>query len=414
MARSVSGRLRKNGLSGRTVTLKLRHHDFETHTRSSTLANPTDNARILGATARALLEAEDVSNGLRLLGVGVSGLADWVQEDLFASEDDDIEEDEAAEAAEAARPTRFYPGMDVHHDDHGDGWVWGAGLGRVTVRFETRHTPPGPIHTFQCRRPRSGCGAHRYVCRMTAPIPAAEIRPIVRSHHGDDFVDDYEWLRDKEDPATLAYLEAENAYTDESTAHLEPLRQQIFDEIKARTLETDLSVPVRRGDWWYYARTVEGQQYAIRCRCPIGDADDWNPPTLDAETPIEGEQVMLDSNVEADGHEFFSLGAFSVTDDGNLLAWSVDTQGDERYTIKVKDLRTGEVLPDEITGDQRRRDLVGRRDTSLLHNGRRGVAARTRCGGTPSARPTTTFSSSRSRTSATSSASAAPSPTSTS
>ncbi|GAA3534655.1 S9 family peptidase [Aeromicrobium panaciterrae] len=184
---------------------------------------------------------------------------------------------------------------------------------------------------------------------MNAPAPRAEIRPIVRSHHGDDFVDDYEWLRDKDDPATLAYLEAENAHTDEATAHLEPLRQQIFDEIKARTLETDLSVPVRRGDWWYYGRTVEGQQYSIRCRCPIDDADDWNPPTLDAETPIEGEQVMLDSNVEAEGHEFFSLGAFSVSDDGNLLAWSVDTQGDERYTIKVKDLRTGEVLPDEIT-----------------------------------------------------------------
>ncbi len=158
MARSVSGRLRKNGLSGRTVTLKLRHHDFETHTRSSTLSNPTDNARILGETARALLANEDVSNGLRLLGVGVSGLADWVQEDLFGSEDDDLEEEEAAEAAEAARPTRFHPGMDVHHDDHGDGWVWGAGLGRVTVRFETRHTPPGPIHTFQADDPALGAG----------------------------------------------------------------------------------------------------------------------------------------------------------------------------------------------------------------------------------------------------------------
>ncbi|MCW2799578.1 MAG: oligopeptidase [Aeromicrobium sp.] len=178
--------------------------------------------------------------------------------------------------------------------------------------------------------------------------PVAEIRPITRSHHGDDFVDDYEWLRDKEDPATLAYLEAENTYTDAAAAHLEPLRQQIFDEIKARTQETDLSVPVRRGAWWYYSRTVEGQQYAIRCRCPIADVDDWNPPELEAGTEVAGEEVLLDSNVEADGHEFFSLGAFSVSDDGNLLAWSVDTQGDERYTIRVKDLRTGELLPDEI------------------------------------------------------------------
>jgi DNA polymerase-4 len=158
MARSVSGRLRKNGLSGRTVTLKIRHHDFETHTRSSTLANPTDNARILAATAQALLVGEDISNGLRLLGVGVSGLADWVQDDLFASEDDEVEEDEEPETTEVSRPVRWYPGMDVHHDDHGDGWVWGSGLGRVTVRFETRYTPPGPVHTFQADDPALDAG----------------------------------------------------------------------------------------------------------------------------------------------------------------------------------------------------------------------------------------------------------------
>ncbi len=157
MARSVSGRLRKNGLSGRTVTLKMRHHDFETHTRSSTLPNPTDNARILATTARGLLAGEDISNGLRLLGVGVSGLADWVQDDLFASdEDDDPDEDLVEEVV--VRPTRWYPGMDVHHQDHGDGWVWGAGLGRVTVRFETRWTPPGPVHTFKADDPALGAG----------------------------------------------------------------------------------------------------------------------------------------------------------------------------------------------------------------------------------------------------------------
>lgn len=183
-----------------------------------------------------------------------------------------------------------------------------------------------------------------------APPPVAERRPVTRSHHGDDFVDNYEWMRNKEDPATLSYLEAENAHTDAVTAHLEPLRQQIFDEIKSRTLETDMSVPTRHGAWWYYARTVEGQQYAIRCRCAVQDADDWTPPDLDAETTIPGEQVLLDSNVEAEGHEFFSLGAFSISDDENFLAWSVDVQGDERYTIRIKDLRTGEVLPDEITG----------------------------------------------------------------
>lgn len=180
--------------------------------------------------------------------------------------------------------------------------------------------------------------------------PVAERRVTERVHHGDTVVDEYEWLRDADDPATLAYLENENAYTTARTDHLEPLRQTIFDEIKSRTQETDLSVPLRRGDWWYYTRTVEGQQYAIRCRCPIVDRDDWTPPELDASTEVPGEQVLLDSNVEAEGKEFFSLGAFSVSDDENFLAWSVDTQGDERYTIRIKDLRTGEILPDVITG----------------------------------------------------------------
>jgi oligopeptidase B len=187
------------------------------------------------------------------------------------------------------------------------------------------------------------------------PPPVAERRPVTRVHHGDEFVDDYEWLRDKDDPATIAYLEAENAYTDAAAEHLEPLRRTIFEEIRSRTQETDLSVPVRRAGWWYYARTVEGSQYAIRCRCPVLDADSWTPPDLSATsedgTPdVVGEEILLDSNVEAEGHEFFSLGAFSISDDENLLAWSVDTTGDERYTIRVKDLRSGEILGDEITG----------------------------------------------------------------
>ncbi len=154
MSRAVAGRLRKNGLSGRTVTLKVRHHDFETHTRSSTLRGPTDSSRVLAETARSLLDGVDLAGGLRLLGVGVSGLADWVQDDLFTALDDDgsDESDAPDPAASELRPRHrtvlWYPGQDVHHAEHGDGWVWGAGLGRVTVRFETRLTPPGPVHTF--------------------------------------------------------------------------------------------------------------------------------------------------------------------------------------------------------------------------------------------------------------------------
>ncbi|KAF0847973.1 S9 family peptidase [Nocardia caishijiensis] len=187
---------------------------------------------------------------------------------------------------------------------------------------------------------------------VSAPI--AKKVPVERVHHGDTFVDEYEWLRDKEDPEVIAYLEAENAYTATRTDQLQPLRDKIFDEIKARTQETDLSVPTRLGEYWYYSRSFEGKQYGVHCRCPIdaqaGGIDAWTPPQLEADTSIDGEQVLLDSNVLAEGLDFFSLGAFSLSHDGNLLAYSVDSTGDERYTLRIKDLRTGELLADEIAG----------------------------------------------------------------
>src|SRR3990170_1422510 len=99
--------------------------------------------------------------------------------------------------------------------------------------------------------------------------PVAARKPIERTHHGDVFVDDYEWLRAKDDTEVLDYLRAENAYTEARTAHLEPLREAIFAEISARTLQTDLSVPSRRGGHWYYTRTVEGKQYPIHCRVAV-------------------------------------------------------------------------------------------------------------------------------------------------
>jgi oligopeptidase B len=183
--------------------------------------------------------------------------------------------------------------------------------------------------------------------------PRAQRKPTERTHHGHTFVDDYEWLRAKEDPEVVAHLEAENAWTQEQLAHLEPLRQRIFDEIKARTLETDLSVPVRQGAYWYYTRTVEGQQYPIHARVAVGDAAEdaagWRPPVVEPGTVPDGEQVLLDQNVEAEGHDFFALGSFDVTpSDGALLAYAVDVEGDERYTLRVRDLTTGEDLPDTI------------------------------------------------------------------
>lgn len=184
---------------------------------------------------------------------------------------------------------------------------------------------------------------------MTQP-PVAKRVDFRREFHGDVFIDPYEWLRDKSNSEVINYLEAENEYADHVTAPLEPLRQKIFDEIKARTKETDLSVPVRRGDWWYYARSYEGKQYGVHCRCPVADPTDWNPPVLDEHTEIPGEQTLLDENAEAEGHDFFSLGAASVSPDGNVLAFSVDVVGDERYTLRFTDLRTGEQYDDEIVG----------------------------------------------------------------
>ena len=184
--------------------------------------------------------------------------------------------------------------------------------------------------------------------------PVAAIRATVRSHHGDDVEDRYEWFRAKEDAEVVAHLEAENAYTQQRTAHLDGLRQRIFDEIKGRTLETDLSVPTRRGDWWYYGRTVEGKQYGIQCRAPLASPDDWTPPSLTPDTEVPGEQVLLDSNVEAEGSEFFSLGSFEVSNDARLMLYGVDVAGDERYTVRVRDLETGadlaDVIPDTFAG----------------------------------------------------------------
>ena len=180
--------------------------------------------------------------------------------------------------------------------------------------------------------------------------PRADRRPIERTHHGDTFSDPYEWLRDKDDPEVIGYLEAENAYTDSQTAHLGPLTESIFGEIKARTKETDLTVPsfATHSDgstFWYYARTVEGAEYRIYCR--VRAADRATPPNAEAE--IVGEEVLLDGNVEAGDHEFFSIGAFSVSPNGRLLAYSLDLTGAERFTLVIKDLTTGELLPEQIT-----------------------------------------------------------------
>lgn len=178
--------------------------------------------------------------------------------------------------------------------------------------------------------------------------PRAPREPVSRTFHGDTVVDDYAWMADRDDPRLRAYLEAENAYATVMTQHLVPLADAIYAEIKDRIEETDLSVPVAHGGWWYYSRTIEGEQYAVDGRVRLRE----HPvrPTLEGTVAPSGEQVILDENAEARGHDFFALGASDVSPDGRLLAYAVDVTGDERFDLRVREIDTGRVLDDSVTG----------------------------------------------------------------
>lgn len=174
---------------------------------------------------------------------------------------------------------------------------------------------------------------------MVSP-PLADRRPHTRRHHGRVTVDPYAWLSDPHDESVLAHLRAENDYAQALTEHLEPLRETLFEEIRARTQEADLSVPVEYRGWWYYGRTVEGGQYGIRARVPVEPGG--SRPVVEAGRVPPGEQVLLDGNAEAGASEFFALGAMEVSPDGGRLAYAVDLRGDERFALRVRDLVTGD------------------------------------------------------------------------
>jgi oligopeptidase B len=178
--------------------------------------------------------------------------------------------------------------------------------------------------------------------------PIAKQIPTERVKHGDTVIDEYAWLQQKDDPETVAYLEAENAYTNATTEHLNGLRETLFNEIKARTKETDLSVPYRKGTFWRYTRTEEGKQYAIYCRVPV-EPGSTEPPAVGEGGPLPGEQVLLDGNELAGDSDFFALGTLDVSPDARRVAYSTDFAGDERFTLHIKNLSTGEVLADQIT-----------------------------------------------------------------
>ncbi len=169
---------------------------------------------------------------------------------------------------------------------------------------------------------------------MSVKPPVAERMPHVTKNHGREIPDDYFWLREREDAKVHAYLKAENDYTDAVMKPAEPLRETLYKEMLARIKETDLSVPERKGPYWYYTRTEEGKQYRIRCR-----------KKGSVEAP---EEILIDENALADGHSYFDLGAYAISPDHSILAYSTDLEGNERYTLVFKDLKTGEHLPDRI------------------------------------------------------------------
>ncbi len=181
--------------------------------------------------------------------------------------------------------------------------------------------------------------------------PTPERRPVTRERHGRTAVDEYGWLCDvtRTDPDVIAHLEAENAYVDAMLGHTADLQQTLFEEIKGRVQETDLSVPSHRQGRWYYGRTIEGQQYPVYCRVDAASGV-TDPPDPDDAVVKASEQVMLDANVEAGESDYFALGVLDLCDSTQVMAWAADRNGSEQYELRFRDLASGDDLPDVVEG----------------------------------------------------------------
>lgn len=167
-----------------------------------------------------------------------------------------------------------------------------------------------------------------------------EKKPTKLELHGDVRTDNYYWLNQRDNPEVIAYLEAENAYANEVLAPIEGLQQTLLEELKSRIKQVDVSVPYRDGDYFYYYRYEKGREYPIYCR---------KKGSLDAP-----EEILLDVNVGAEGHEFYSVRGFTVSPDHTKAVYGVDTQGRRFYTLHFLDLATGERLPgviEDVTGN---------------------------------------------------------------
>ncbi|MEX2031629.1 MAG: oligopeptidase B, partial [Dehalococcoidia bacterium] len=183
---------------------------------------------------------------------------------------------------------------------------------------------------------------------MTAPLepPRALRRPTVLRHADRERVDDYYWMRERDDPEVLAYLKAENEYVTTALARLDPLRQAIFTEIKTRVRETDVSAPSPWGEWEYFSRTIAGMEYTVHCRRPRSDGALPDADAVPGATP--GEQVLLDENELAADASYFALRGLAISPNHTILAYSADLTGGERATLRFRNLDTGTTLVDEV------------------------------------------------------------------
>ncbi len=158
-------------------------------------------------------------------------------------------------------------------------------------------------------------------------------------------------MRNREDPATKAYVRDQNRYCQERLAGQEGLRATLLKEFTDRVQQTDMSVPTRMHGYWYFSRTLKGQEYGVQCRLPVRDQDDWDPPAVQADAApgsMPGEEVIFDANAEAKGHDFFSLGCLDLSVDGRWMLYGLDTKGNERYDLRIRDLAESRDLPDRI------------------------------------------------------------------
>ena len=180
---------------------------------------------------------------------------------------------------------------------------------------------------------------------MSSPTPRRR-RPSCARAHGDERVDPWFWLCERDNPEVLDYLRAENAYTEAALAPTAALRDTLFDEIVGRVQETDVSPPVRRGPWEYFTRTIEGMQYDTHCRRPAGTPGSPDPFAAPGTEP--GEQVVLDENALAGDHDYFAVGDLTVSTDHSLVAYTTDVSGGERYELRVRDIASGRDLDDVV------------------------------------------------------------------